>query len=74
MKFSKKLLMLALLAAMTTSITSCGILGALGRSYNRAAYRSIDDASREAVFESLREIHRDAAVDAVTPRGEDSTR
>jgi len=55
-------------------LSSCGFIGALGRSTNRLMSQSIDDSSREAMFESLRELHREGDIGAVTPREEDSTR
>lgn len=52
---------------ISLSLTSCGIIGALGRTANKILYQSTDDASREAMFESLREI------EAITPPAADST-
>jgi hypothetical protein len=60
------------LVTLSMVLTSCGYIGALGRSFGRMSNRSIDDASREAMFQSLREIH--AEPEAVTPNGEDSMR
>ncbi len=60
-------------------LASCGIPGALGRSFNRMMDRSVADdetgKAREAMFESLREIDRELeTAAAVNPREEDSTR
>jgi len=58
-------------ASMT--LTSCYLIGATGRSINRAvAPRGTDDVSRQAVFQSLREV--DAELEEFTECGEDSTR
>jgi hypothetical protein len=66
--------MILLGVSLSMLLSSCGYIGALGRTTNRLLSQSIDDQSREAMFESLREIHREGEIEAVTPREEDSTR
>ena len=65
------------LIVVSMSVTSCGFPSALGRSLNRILTVSVDDESgnaREAMFDSLREIHREGEVEAVNPPAADSTR
>ena len=70
---------IALLAGLGVALlSSCGLPGALGRSYNRMMDRSIaaDESgkAREAMFESLRDIQRELESGDITAAEADSTR
>jgi len=65
--------MILLGVSLSMPLSSCAYIGALGRTTNRLLSQSIDDQSREAMFGSLREIHREGGIEAVTPHEEDST-